>query len=170
MSSSEISLEPMREEEIDEAVRLISLAMNEEEGGWARKTMRFHFGCKEHQEADGRDYFVWRFGQKIKGLVGLHHYIWGPGENVWLSWFAVHPDHQRQGIGRKLLRSIETIAGRKGYTKFLVETYRHSDFDKARAFYTQNGFKETGQISDYLPDGSEMIVYGKKIGNKSTPL
>ncbi len=161
----------MREEDIDEAIQLISLAMNEEEGEWARKTMRFHFGCKEYQEVDGRDYFVWRSGQKIKGLVGLHHYIWGPRENVWLSWFAVDPDLQRQGIGRKLLGSIEKIAERKGYTKFLVETYRHSDFDKARAFYTASGFKEMGQISDYLPDGSEMVVYGKKIRVKnSTPL
>lgn len=155
----------MQEHDIEEAVRLVSVTMNQTEGRWARKTMQFHFQCERHQITDGRAYYIWKAEGQIKGLVGLHHYIWGPKENVWLAWFAVHPDCQRQGRGRKLLNAMERIAVGLGYQKFLVETYKHSDFDKARSFYEANAFREIGVISDYLPDGSAMVVYAKKIGS-----
>lgn len=154
----------MTRADIDAAAGLVSISMNENEGEWARKTMEFHFGCMEHGLDDGRKYFVWKPEGRIKGLVGLHHYPWGPRENVWLAWFAVHPKCQKQGVGRKLLISIEETARGMGHTKFLVETYEHPDFDKARAFYAANGFEKVGAIGDYLPDGSDMVVYGKRIG------
>jgi ribosomal protein S18 acetylase RimI-like enzyme len=97
-------------------------------------------------------------------LVGLHHTIWGPEKNVWLAWFAVDPDRQGQGLGRKLLAEIERLAGQRGFAKLLVETYEHSDFDKARRFYEKNRFERVGRIDDYLPDGSAMVVYAKHIG------
>lgn len=97
------------------------------------------------------------------GLVGLHHYVWGPPENVWLAWFAVHPDAQGRGVGSRLLSAIEAIAVSRGYGKLLVETYDHPDFERARAFYGRMGFRKVGTIEDYLPDGSAMIVYGKAL-------
>ena len=156
----------MTEEDVDEALLLVSTAMNEDEGRWAGDTMDFHFECLKHGVADGREYFVWRQGSKVGGLVGLHHYFWGPEENVWLAWFAVHPGWQRRGVGRRLLQLIERIALDMGYRKLLVGTYRHSDFDKARHFYAANGFSEMGGVSDYLQDGSDMVVYGKRIGGQ----
>ena len=44
----DISLEAMKESEIEEAVELIRLAMNPDEAQWARKTMNFYFACKKH--------------------------------------------------------------------------------------------------------------------------
>lgn len=163
MPLPDIQLDPMKQDDIDEAACLVSISMNENEGEWAKNTMRFHFDCKEHGLDDGRSYFVWKPDEIIKGLAGLHHYVWGPKENVWLSWFAVDPECQGQGIGQELLLAIEETARGMGYTKFLVETYEHADFDKARAFYTTNGFEKVGSIADYLPEGSEMVVYGKRI-------
>ena len=81
----------------------------------------------------------------------------------WLSWFAVEPSLQRQGHGRALLKAIESIALDHGYRKFLVETYTHVDFTSARGFYASQGFSEVGRISNYLHDGSDMIVYGKEL-------
>ncbi len=163
MRSPDIQLEAMTEEDVDEALVLVSTATNEDEGRWARDTMDFHFECLKHGLDDGREYFVWRQDCKVSGLVGLHHYSWGPEENVWLGWFAVHPSCQRRGVGRRLLQLIESIALNMGYRKLFVETYRHSDFDKARQFYAANGFSEVGGVSDYLQDGSDMVVYGKRI-------
>ncbi len=60
--------------------------------------------------------------------------------------------------------AIERIAVAQGFRKLLVETYDRADFDKARRFYERNGFRQRGQIADYLPDGSAMIVYAKSIG------
>ena len=99
----------------------------------------------------------------VIGLVGLHHYVWGPPENVWLAWFAVHPDTQGRGFGARLLGAIEVMAARRGYGKLLVETYDHPDFENARSFYGEMGFRKVGTIEDYLPDGSAMIVYGKAL-------
>ncbi len=160
-------LEAMAEADIDEACLLVSEAMNENEGRWARATMLHHFGCRRHGLDDGRSYFVWRRDGAIRGLVGLHHYVWGPEENVWLSWLAVHPDHQRQGIGSKLMADIEGKAAERGYTKLFVETYDHPDFDVARAFYAAVGFDEAGRVRRYLPDGSDMVVYGKELKGPS---
>jgi GNAT superfamily N-acetyltransferase len=157
-------LDPMDAADIDAVVSLVTRAMNADEGRWARRTMEFHFGCRNHALDDGRSYFVWRRDGRIVGLVGLHHTIWGPEQNVWLAWFAVDPECQGQGLGLKLLSGIESLAEQLGFGKLLVETYEHPDFDKARRFYEKNGFEQVGQVNDYLPDGSAMIVYGKRIG------
>jgi len=166
MDLRDIELKLMTEQDIAEAVRLISTAMNPDEGRWAEKTMLFHFGCLNNGLQDGRDYFVWRNDGRILGIVGLHHYIWGPEDTVWLAWFAVHPDWQRKGAGAKLMRSIEAIAFEMGYRKLFIETYRNPGFTKARKFYCSHGFKDVGGIRDYLPDGSDMVVYRKNLGEE----
>lgn len=137
--------------------------MNAAEARWARQTFDFHFKCRRHGLDDGRIYFAMHSESYISALVGLHHYAWGPGENVWLAWFAVHPDYQRQGIGRSMLAFIETQARTRGYRKLFVETYAHPDFDKARKFYEASGFQRAGDINNYLPGGEDMIVYVKAL-------
>jgi len=153
----------MDESDVQEATDLVLRAMNAEEGRWAARTMQFHFDCRRHEIDDGRTYYVCRQNSAIHGLVGLHHVLWGPEENVWLAWFAVEPACQGQGLGRKLLAAIEKVAVGKGFRKLLVETYEHVDFAKARRFYENNGFHEAGRIAGYLSDGSAMIVYAKAI-------
>jgi GNAT superfamily N-acetyltransferase len=157
-------LVPMSEADVEASVALIARAMNADEGRWAARTMEFHFGCRRHGLDDGRMYHVYRSGGTVAGLVGLHHVVWGPEENVWLAWFAVDPDRQGQGLGRRLLTAVERLACEKGYRKLLVETYGHRDFDKARRFYEGAGFCEAGRVAGYLPDGSAMVVYAKGIG------
>lgn len=163
MDEPTAELTPMAEEDIEAAAALVAKAMNADEGRWSARTMRFHFGCGAHGLDDGRTYYVWKQGGATRGLVGLHHAVWGPEENVWLAWFAVDPDCQGRGLGRRLLTAIERIAVEKGFRKLLVETYEHEDFNKARRFYERNGFRRTGRIADYLPDGSPMIVYAKTL-------
>jgi len=158
------TLVSMDESDVEAAVALISRAMNADEGRWAARTMAFHFGCLRAGLDDGRTYYVCRRGGDIRSLAGLHHVIWGPEDNVWLAWFAVDPDCQGQGLGRRLLASVEKLAAERGYRKLLVETYEHADFDKARRFYTNNGFAEAGRVAGYLPDGSAMVVYTKRVG------
>lgn len=164
MGETDLVLEVMGEGDIKASTALVGRAMNADEGRWAARTMGFHFGCRAHGLDDGRSYFVRRQGGTIVGLVGLHHAVWGPEENVWLAWFAVDPDCQGQGLGRELLAAIERVAVMRGFRKLLVETYEHPDFDKARRFYERNGFRRSGQIADYLPDGSAMVIYAKLLG------
>ena len=161
--TSEIIFEAMKEEECEEAVELIALSMNSEEACWARETMKVYFACRNNGIDSGREYYIWRNEGTIQGLVGLHHQIWGPKENVWLSWFAVHPAHHGKGIGSKLIDLITEKARQAGYKKFLVETYSSPTFEKARSFYKAKDFSEIGRIEDYLPDGAAMVVFGKRI-------
>ena len=163
MSKMPVQLEAMTANDIDDAAELVRVAMNENEATWAKQTMEFHFGCVKHKLDDGRSYLVLKRNNRIIGLVGLHRYIWGPKENVWLAWFAVDPDCRGQGLGSQLLAKAESLATDMGYSKFFVETYAAPVFDKARAFYKSKGFAEVGRVDNYLPDGSAMIVYGKEL-------
>ena len=165
MGMTEDELTPMDSSDMEAAADLVSRAMNADEGRWAARTMRFHFDCRQHGIDDGRTYYVYRQDGAIRGLVGLHHVLWGPEENVWLAWFAVDTACQGQGLGRRLLAAIEKVAVGKGFRKLLVETYEHADFEKARRFYENNGFHEAGRIAGYLSDGSAMIVYSRSIGH-----
>lgn len=159
---TEMTLEKMTIADVDEAVELVRLAMNADEADWARESMGFHFGCAGHGLDDGRVYYLAKVEDRIVGLVGLHRYIWGPPENVWLGWFAVAPDCRRAGIGRRLMQQVETLARQQGYKKLFVETYDHPTFTQARAFYASVGFSHVGNIENYLPDGSTMLVFCKK--------
>ena len=158
-----VQLEPMNREDTEQAVDLIRVAMNRIEAHFAHRTMDFHFECQSHGLDDGRSYWLHRKGEQIIGLVGLHHYIWGPRENVWLTWFCVAPAVQRQGMGTALLTTAQDTARKLGYRKFFVETYNMTDFAAARAFYERRGFVQAGQITNYLPNHANMIVYLKPL-------
>jgi GNAT superfamily N-acetyltransferase len=162
----DVSIEPMTEGDCEEAEELVRLSMNDEEACWARETMRFYFACKKEGIDSGREYYVWRRDGKIRGLVGLHRQIWGAEENVWLSWFAVHPEHHRKGTGGTLIDLITEKARQGGYKKLFVETYSSPTFEKARSFYKAKGFSEAGRIADYLPDGAAMIVFVRGIQSR----
>jgi len=153
----------MHVRDCEAACELIATAMNDAEARWARQTFDFHFKCKRNGLDDGRIYFTHSAGSQIIALVGLHHYAWGPDGNVWLAWFAVHPDFQRQGIGSRMLAFIEDQARNRGFRKLFVETYTHPDFDNARRFYQASGFQHAGDIHDYLPGGDDRLVYAKTL-------
>jgi GNAT superfamily N-acetyltransferase len=157
------TIEPMIEPDIEDAVELITVAMNRDEARWARETMEFYFACKKQDIDSGREYYLWRHQGKIQGLVGLHRYLWGPRENVWLAWFAVHPQLHRAGVGSAMLDEVEERARQSGYRKFLIETYDSPTFEKALSFYKSKGFSQVGKIDNYLPDGSAMLVFGKEL-------
>lgn len=158
-----LKLETMTAADVDEAVSLVERAMNADEGAWARRGFEFHFGCERHGLDDGREYLLWRCEGRIRGLVGLHCYIWGPPGNVWLGWFAVDPDLHGQGAGGRLIDAAQDLAAERGYKKFFVETYESDTFAKARRFYRRKGFTRLGRIEKYLPDGEAMVVFGKDL-------
>ncbi|MBI5934736.1 MAG: GNAT family N-acetyltransferase [Chloroflexi bacterium] len=153
----------MVESDIDSVVNLIARAMNLDEGNQARDTFAFHFSCKRYGIDDGRTYYVLPGPAALKGIAGLHHYHWGPQENVWLAWFALDPSLHGQGLGKFLLEAVATKARGLGFTKFFIETYSTPAFARARAFYQAQGFTQAGSIHSYLPDGGNMVVFSKDL-------
>jgi len=161
----QLALRPLAQRDIPVVARLISRAMNADEGRQAQATLDFHFACKRHGIDDGRRYYVLTHDSALTGIAGLHYYVWGPPENVWLAWFAVDPDLHARGLGTFLLDAITSKARQLGYTKLFVETYSTPDFAKARRFYQAKGFTEAGHVRAYLANAGDMIVFSKDLTN-----
>ena len=149
----QINLEPLLASQSEAVIKLIASAMNTDEAAWARQTLAFYFDCLSKHIDPAREYFVMQINSQLVGVVGLHHYRWGPPQNVWLSWFAVHP----------MLTAIETHAIQRGFHHFFIETYASPEFEKALGFYQHMGFRSVGHIDHYLADGSQMRVLFKSL-------
>jgi len=156
-------LRPFLEADANAAADLIARAMNADEGAYAEKTFREYFASRANAIDDGRELFVLADGDKIIGITGLHHYVWGPPTNVWLSWFAVEPDVHGRGLGTRLMAATLELARERGFTQLFIETYSSPTFEKARAFYAARGFEQVGGIRGYMPDGSEMVVFRRAV-------
>lgn len=154
-------LRPFLQADAGAAADLVARAMNAEEGAYAEKTFREYFASRANAIDDGRELFVLADGDKIIGITGLHHYVWGPPTNVWLSWFAVDPEVHGRGLGSMLMAATLDLARTRGFTQLFIETYSSPTFEKARAFYAARGFERVGAIHGYMPDGAEMVVYGR---------
>jgi ribosomal-protein-alanine N-acetyltransferase len=72
------------------------------------------------------------------------------GESHLLN-ICVRPEARQQGVGRKLLRHLVSIARRHGAEVIFLEV-RPSNA-AARALYDEEGFNELGNRRDYYPDG-----------------
>jgi len=72
------------------------------------------------------------------------------GESHLLN-ICVRPDARQQGIGRKMLRHLVSVAGRHDAEVIFLEV-RPSN-SAARDLYEDEGFNELGNRRDYYPDG-----------------
>lgn len=61
---------------------------------------------------------------------------------------GVHPDHQRQGIGRALLRAVIAWAAAAGVRR--LELYVLADNDRARRLYAGMGFEVEGRRRGFV--------------------
>ena len=78
-----------------------------------------------------------------------------------LYWIAVHPDHQRSGLGTALLDHVQQWLTKKGQRLLLVETSGVDDFDYVRKFYANSGFEAEARIRDFYEVGVDKIVFRK---------
>jgi len=62
-----------------------------------------------------------------------------------VSWLGVRPDHQRRGIGTRLLEHVEDALRGEGVLRLEVETLSESvdyePYESTRAFYRAAGFR-----------------------------
>ncbi len=158
-----LALRPITRDDAPAILELVADAMSPTEGECAARTLEQHFASRERGIDDGRELFVLANGDSLIGITGLHRYLWGPTDHVWLSWFAVARPMQRRGIGTRMLAETEALAKSRGYSKLMVETYSTPGFAAARAFYHSRGFEQVGAIRSYLPGGGDMIVFSKQL-------
>ncbi len=80
-----------------------------------------------------------------------------------LYWIAVHPDHQKQGRGKSILKHVEHWLAERDQRILLVETAGVIDFDYVRKFYADNGFEAEARIRDFYEHGVDKIVFRKSL-------
>ena len=106
----------------------------------------------------GGEFLVATSGGRIVGMGGLRRASGGLAE---ITRMRVHPDSQRRGIGRAVLRRLIERARELGYTGLALGTTVGQT--AARKLYESEGFVETGRSAQY---GFEVIQYGREIAGR----
>ena len=76
---------------------------------------------------------------------------------------AVAPDRQGRGIGRAIVRAVESRLSGIGARILLVETSSHDEYAPTRAFYAGQGYGEEGRIRDFYSDGDDKVIFRKPL-------
>jgi len=78
-------------------------------------------------------------------------------------WIAVHPDYQRRGLGRRLLRETEKRIAREGGSRIYVDTSQRVQYASTRAFYESCGYRIESVLPDFYAPGDGKVVYCKPL-------
>ena len=119
----------------------------------------------ESLENQGRDYeFIGVFSPEGE-LTGYACYGATPGtEGTYdLYWIAVHPEHQGEGGGSRLLDEVERRLNEREARLLVVETSARSDYESTRRFYERRGYGEHARISDFYAVGDDRVIYAKRL-------
>ncbi|RJP94675.1 MAG: GNAT family N-acetyltransferase [Desulfobacteraceae bacterium] len=80
-----------------------------------------------------------------------------------LYWIAVHPDFQRQGLGRMINDEIERLIQTAGGTRIYIETSQSSAYEPTRSFYKSLGYLPAAVLEDFYAPGDAKGIYCKKL-------
>jgi GNAT superfamily N-acetyltransferase len=72
------------------------------------------------------------------------------GDAAFLLEIDVHPDHQRRGLGRKLIQEVANWSKEQRFTSLSLTTFEHVPWNAP--FYERLGFRrlKAGELSDNL--------------------
>lgn len=76
-----------------------------------------------------------------------------------LLMIAVHPSHQRSGVGKSILDHVQDWLAKNNGRMLIIETAGVPEFDYVRAFYTREGFEREGKIRDFYETGVDKVVF-----------
>lgn len=130
--------------EIDVAMELIDIGLNR-----AGQT-DYHFRCIEDGEGRLAGYLCY-------GQVPLSDRCWD------LYWIAVDPARQGQGLGREMIRWMETDLRERGARKILIETGGKPAYEPTRRFYLQLEYREAARIADFFAVGDDKVIFVKDL-------
>ena len=108
---------------------------------------------------------VWFTDEAENGPVGVAYLAPEKMTNgTWnLLFIAVHPDHQRQGRGKNILKHVQHWLRSKGERILLVETAGLDSFDYVRSFYAGDGFATEARVRDFYDVGVDKVIFRKSL-------
>ena len=101
---------------------------------------------------------------ETNNLLGLCS-AWLVISELHITSLAVHPIHQRKGIGKFLISNLIKRCNSLHTNQIHLEVKETNE--KAKAFYKSMGFKIIGNRSNLYKDGSDAIVFTKELNKKS---
>ena len=101
---------------------------------------------------------------ETKKLLGLCS-AWLIIDELYITYIAVHPIHQRKGLGKFLLTDLINRSTSLKINNIHLEVKDNNE--SAKAFYKSMGFKTVGLRPNFYEDGSNALLLNKEINNKS---
>ena len=99
--------------------------------------------------------------KKVLGICSA----WLVIDELHITFIAVHPLHQRKGLGKFLLSELIKRSKSLQTNHIVLEVKENND--PAKAFYKSIGFKTVGHRSNFYNDGSDALILKKEMNNKS---
>jgi acetoin utilization deacetylase AcuC-like enzyme/GNAT superfamily N-acetyltransferase len=78
-----------------------------------------------------------------------------------LYWIAVHPDFQRKGLGKRLLKQGEALIFKAGGNRIYVDTSQRAQYASTRAFYEGSGYRLETVLKDFYAPNDGKVIYCK---------
>ena len=100
---------------------------------------------------------------ETKKLLGLCS-AWLVIDELHITSIAIHPMHQRKGLGKFLLSDL--IKRSSALKTNLIHLEVRATNEPAKAFYKSMGFKTIGNRSNFYKDGSDALLLTKETNNK----
>ena len=108
-----------------------------------------------------RHYLVAALDEEIVGYAGL----FAARDQADVQTIAVRRDHQRTGVGRRLLDSLIDEARRRGCREVFLEV--RADNTAAIRLYEQTGFEVAGWRRGYYGRAADAIVMGRRLSGRA---
>jgi len=101
---------------------------------------------------------------QTKKLLGLCS-AWIVIDELHITSIAVHPKHQRKGLGKFLVSDLIKRSKSLRINEIYLEVKETNE--PAKAFYKSIGFKIEGTRSNLYKDGSDALIFKKQLNKKS---
>jgi len=98
-----------------------------------------------------------------EGLAGYACFgpVPGTADSFDLYWIAVAPEHQGQGLGRRLLARAEADMAARGARNIYAETSSRGQYLPTRRFYEKNGYAVCARLAGFYQADDDKIIYTK---------
>jgi len=100
----------------------------------------------------GRTYYAARDGHTLVGYGGIGLVASPPQAEAEIHNLAVDPEHQGQGVGRRLLAALLAVADASAAVVFLEV---HTENEPAKKLYESEGFSVVGTRRRYYRSGAD---------------
>ena len=99
---------------------------------------------------------------KLLGLCSA----WLIVDELYITSIAVHPTHQRKGLGKLLITDLikRSTSIRTNHIYLEVKDTN----EPAKAFYKSMGFKMERNRPDFYKDGSDALIFTKQLNKKAS--